>query len=63
MESQDLKAKEMVEMLEACLNIGYQAVMQHARTALPASAPVDPVPVEDVDLSPYDRLYAREAVQ
>lgn len=63
MESQDLKAKEMVEMLEACLNIGYQAVMQHARTALPASAPVDPVSVENVDLSPYDRLYIREAVQ
>ena len=52
--------EQMVEMLEACQEIGYQAVMQHG--IVPAVAPVDPVSVQAVDLKQYDRLYAKEAV-
>lgn len=61
MEAQHLSAKEMVEMLYACQEIGYQAVMRRERTA-----PVqnhDSVPVPCVDLSPYDQLYTKEATQ
>lgn len=60
MESQQLTAKQMVEMLEACQEIGYQAVMQHG--IVPTVAPVDSVSVQAVDLKQYDRLYAKEAV-
>ena len=61
MEVQHLSAKEMVEMLYACQEIGYQSVMRQERAA---SVQIhDPVPVPCVDLSPYDQLYAREATQ
>ena len=60
MESKQLTAKQMVEMLEACQRIGYQAVMQHE--IITATVPVDPVSVQAVDLGQYDRLYAKEAV-
>ena len=60
MESKQLTAKQMVEMLEACQRIGYQAVMQHE--IVTAAVPVDPVSVQAVDLGQYDRLYAKEAV-
>ena len=61
MEAQHLSAKEMVEMLYACQEIGYQAVMRREKMA--SVQPLDPVPVPCVDLSPYDQLYAREAAQ
>ena len=63
MEGQQLKAKEMVEMLEACLEIGYQAVMQRERTPRTEYAPTEAVPVQMVDLGQYDKLYAREAAR
>lgn len=60
MESQHLKAKEMVEMLELCLAQGYKAVMQH-QISLPVSVEVsDEVGVQAVDLGQYDRLCSRE---
>lgn len=59
MESQNLKSKEMVEMLELCLSQGYQAVMQSRAAVKPAAVP-DTVAVQTVDLSQYDHLYRRE---
>lgn len=59
MESQNLKSKEMVEMLELCLSQGYQAVMQ-SRAAVKSAAVPDTVAVQTVDLSQYDHLYRRE---
>lgn len=63
MEGQQLTAKEMVGMLEACLEIGYQAVMQRERTSGNQSPRDDAVTVPTVDLGQYDKLYAREAVR
>lgn len=59
MESQHLSAKEMVEMLETCQQIGYQAVMRHETPK--AVIHNDPVTVSTVDLGQYDQLYAKEA--
>jgi len=50
----------MVEMLEACQEIGYQAVMQHETVT--ASVPKDPVNVQPVNLEQYDNLYTKGAV-
>lgn len=63
MEGQQLKAKEMVDMLEACMEIGYQAVMQRESISGTENPPKDTVSVRKVDLSLYDKLYAREAVR
>lgn len=63
MESKNLTAKEMVEMLEACLVVGYQAVMQRETVSGTAVVTSDPVPVQSVDLGQYDKLYTKEAVQ
>lgn len=63
MEGQQLKAKEMVEMLEACLEIGYQAVMQREKTSRTEYVPKEVIPVQIVDLDQYDKLYARESVR
>lgn len=63
MEGQQLKAKEMVEMLEACLEIGYQAVMQREKTSKTEYVPEEVIPVQIVDLDQYDKLYARESVR
>ena len=63
MECQKLKAKEMVEMLEACLEIGYQAVMQREKTSRTEYVPKEVIPVQIVDLDQYDKLYARESVR
>ncbi len=61
MEAQNLTAREMVNMLEACQAIGYKAVMQRER--VPVEAPMDLVDVALPDLGQYDRLYVRGAVQ
>ena len=60
MENKKLTAKQMVEMLEACQEIGYQAVMQHETVT--ASVPKDPVNVQPVNLEQYDNLYTKGAV-
>ena len=61
MESKHLRAKQMTELLEACLEYGYEAVMAGT---VPESVqpPVDdPVSVQSVDLSEYDALCRKEA--
>ena len=63
MESQQLTAKEMVEILEAFLEIGYQAVMQREKTSGTEPTQNESVPVQPVDLDQYNKLYAREAVR
>ena len=64
MESQKLTSKEMVEMLEACLDIGYQAVMLREHRAKPVQVmPPETVAVQGVDLGQYDRLYVKEVTQ
>lgn len=60
MENKKLTAKQMVEMLEACQEIGYQAVMQHEMVTAPV--PKDPVNVQPVNLEQYDNLYTKGAV-
>ena len=61
MESQHLTAKQMVEMLEKCLEFGYEAVMA-GDVSETAPVPVsDPVTVLPVDLSEYDGLCRKEA--
>ena len=61
MESQHLTAKQMVEMLERCLEYGYEAVMA-GDVSRPAPAPMtDSVTVLPVDLSEYDTLCGKEA--
>lgn len=56
MESQNLKAKEMVELLEQCLSVGYRAVMLRQTTSPEKHTVTDPVPVNVVDLTQYDSL-------
>lgn len=63
MEAQHLSAKEMVQMLEACLDIGYQAVMQRTPVSAPGTAPIDTIGVQSVDLSQYDGLFQGRAAQ
>ena len=61
MESKHLKAKQMTELLEECLEYGYEAVMAGT---VPESIPVpvdDTVSVQSVDLSEYDTLCGKEA--
>ena len=60
MESQHLKSKEMVELLEQCLSEGYKTVMQRGITVPPQSQIVDEVGVQAVDLSQYDHLCSKE---
>ncbi len=50
-------------MLEACLEIGYQAVMQREKTSRTEYVPKEVIPVQIVDLDQYDKLYARESVR
>lgn len=56
---QNLKPKELVSLLERCLEIGYDAVMHHdfPSAPLPDPAIVDPVLVQQTDLSAYDARY------
>ncbi len=60
MDSQHLKPKEMVELLEQCLSDGYQAVIQR-KTSEPSELDFsNEVNVQFVDLGQYDRLCSRE---
>ena len=61
LEGQNLKAKEMVELLGQCAEVGYAAVM--CGTVIQRSSPVmeDPVTVPAVDLEAYDALCGRGA--
>jgi len=61
MESQHLTAKQMVEMLERCLEYGYEAVMAGDVPEITPAPMVDPVTVQPVDLSEYDTLCGKEA--
>ena len=61
MENQNLKAKEMVEKLEMCLEYGYEAVMTGDIPASKANPISDSVTVSTVDLSQYDILCRKEA--
>lgn len=63
MEGQQPTAKELVGMLEACLEIGYQAGMQREQTSGKQLPQDDAVTVPTVDLGQYDKLYAGEAVR
>ena len=61
MESQNLKAKEMVEKLEMCLEYGYEVVMA-GDIPVPKATPIsDSVTVSPVDLSQYDALCGKES--
>ncbi len=62
-ESEDLKPKELVNLIRKGLEIGYEAVM-HGDTALYASPPstqqtYDTVKVSEPDLSVYDKLLGK----
>lgn len=56
LESQDLKAKEMVELLGQCAEVGYATVMCGAAARYAGPAMEDPVTVPTVDLEAYDAL-------
>lgn len=59
MESQNLKAKEMVELLEQCLSVGYKAVMLQQTTPPENPTETDSITVNTVDLAQYDSLYGK----
>lgn len=64
MEAQGLTAKQMVEMLEQCVEVGYAAVMSGAAcTGSNSGEQVieDPVSVPDVNLEAYDSLFGKGA--
>jgi len=60
MDSQHLKPKEMVGLLEQCLSEGYRAVMQRKTSEPPKLDFSNEVSVQLVDLGQYDRLCGRE---
>jgi hypothetical protein len=60
MDSQHLKPKEMVELLEQCLSDGYQTVMQRKISEPSELDFSNEVNVQFVDLGQYDRLCSRE---
>lgn len=61
LDGQDLKAKQMVELLELCADRGYAAVMCGA-VPIPDTPPVeDTVTVPAVDLGAYDALCGKGA--
>ena len=59
LECQELSAKEVVELLNQCLEVGYIAVMAGAANKATAPAIEDVVSVPLVDLSVYDSLYEK----
>lgn len=61
MERQGLTAKQMVEMLEQCVEVGYAAVMSGFAYQSSDGAVEDPVSVPDVDLEAYDSLFGKGA--
>lgn len=60
MENQHFKPKEMVELLEQCLNDGYRAVMQRRISEPKELDFANEVTVQMVDLAQYDRLCSKE---
>ena len=60
MDSRHFTSKEMVEVLEQCLSVGYKAVMQHHVFDTPVEAIKDEVKVDTVDLREYDHLCSKE---
>ena len=56
---QNRKPKELVSLLELCLEIGCDAVMQHDFPPVPSPNPaiVDTVAVQQTDLAAYDARY------
>jgi transposase len=56
LERQSLTAKEMVELLGQCADVGYAAVMCGVLSERAQPALEDPVTVPEVDLSAYDAL-------
>jgi Transposase and inactivated derivatives len=56
LESKDLSAKEMVELLGQCADVGYAAIMCGALPNRPKPVLNDPVAVPVVDLGAYDAL-------
>lgn len=61
MEAQGLTAKQMVEMLEQCVEVGYAAVMSGFAHCNKDTVIEDPVSVPDVNLEAYDSLYGKGA--
>jgi len=61
LECQELTAKEIVEMLTRCLEVGYIAVMAGTVSAKEQPAIQDAVTVPPVDLEAYDSLYGKGA--
>jgi hypothetical protein len=59
LERQSLTAKEMVELLGQCADVGYAAVMCGVLSERAQPALEDPVTVPEVDLSAYDALYGK----
>lgn len=64
MENQHFSSKEMVEHLEQCVAVGYQAVMQHSVVDTPTPVPDSnsEVTVLEVDLRQYDKRFMAEEV-
>ncbi len=63
LDSQDLTAKEMVGLLELCVEQGYASVMCGAAVTKAVPAVDDPVSVPAVNLHAYDCLYGKEVTQ
>ena len=68
MEAQKLSAREMTDMLEECVNVGWQTVMQRGKAAVHDSAPQEKtasveteIGVQVADLSVYDSLCGKGA--
>lgn len=61
MERQGLTARQMVEMLEQCVEVGYAAVMSGFAYQSGDGAVEDPVSVPDVNLEAYDSLFEKGA--
>ena len=61
MESKHLSAKQMTELLEECLEYGYEAVMAGTIPGSVEASVNDPVTVQAVDLSEYDTLCGKGA--
>ena len=61
LECQELTAKEIVEMLTRCLEVGYIAVMAGTVSAKEQPAIQDAVTVPPVDLEAYNSLYGKGA--
>ena len=61
LEGQDLTAKEMVELLGQCSEVGYAAIMCGRIPNSQEPVVEDPVRVPTVDLGAYDALFGKGA--